>query len=149
MSYRPLVFAHRGASHQAPENTLAAFVLAQELGADGVELDVRRTSEHQTGQIFLPQINSMLLVGVLMLVVIFQTSDNLSHAYGLAVTGTMLVTTCLAYIVVRRMWKWGPLRTGLLIGPLVLIAAVTLPASSKTGAATQRAPSTASSSSMA
>jgi len=45
MSYRPLVFAHRGASHQAPENTLAAFVLAQELGADGVELDVRRTSD--------------------------------------------------------------------------------------------------------
>lgn len=45
MSYRPLVFAHRGASHQAPENTLAAFVLAQELGADGVEFDVRRTSD--------------------------------------------------------------------------------------------------------
>jgi KUP system potassium uptake protein len=84
-------------------------------------MDVKRTSEHQTGQIFLPQINSMLLVGVLMLVVIFQTSDNLSHAYGLAVTGTMLVTTCLAFIVVRQMWKWGPIRTSLLIGPLVLM----------------------------
>ena len=84
-------------------------------------MDVKRTSETQTGQIFLPQINSMLLVGVLMLVVIFQTSDNLSHAYGLAVTGTMLVTTCLAFIVVRQMWKWGPIRTGLLIGPLVLM----------------------------
>jgi KUP system potassium uptake protein len=82
-------------------------------------MDIRRTSETQTGQIFLPQINSMLLVGVLMLVVIFQTSDNLSHAYGLAVTGTMLVTTCLAFIVVRQMWKWGPLRTTALIGPLV------------------------------
>ncbi|MGH6970436.1 MAG: KUP/HAK/KT family potassium transporter, partial [Caulobacteraceae bacterium] len=53
-------------------------------------MDVRRTSETQTGQIFLPQINNMLLVGVLLLVVVFQTSDNLSHAYGLAVTGTML-----------------------------------------------------------
>jgi KUP system potassium uptake protein len=82
-------------------------------------MDVRRTSETQTGQIFLPQINNMLLVGVLLLVVMFQTSDNLSHAYGLAVTGTMLVTTSLAYIVVRHMWRWGPLRTAALIGPLV------------------------------
>ena len=84
-------------------------------------MDVRRTSETQTGQIFLPQINNMLLVGVLLLVVMFQTSDNLSHAYGLAVTGTMLVTTTLAFIVVRRMWKWGPLRTAVLIGPLVVM----------------------------
>jgi KUP system potassium uptake protein len=82
-------------------------------------MDVRRTSETQTGQIFLPQINLMLLVGVLLLVALFQTSDNLSHAYGLAVTGTMVVTTTLAFIVVRRMWKWGPLRTAVLIGPLV------------------------------
>jgi KUP system potassium uptake protein len=82
-------------------------------------MDVRRTSETHTGQIFLPQVNLMLLVGVLLLVAMFQTSDHLSHAYGLAVTGTMLVTTSLAYIVVRRMWKWGPLRTALLIGPLV------------------------------
>ncbi|HVN00923.1 MAG TPA: potassium transporter Kup [Caulobacteraceae bacterium] len=82
-------------------------------------MDVRRTSETQTGQIFLPQINSMLLTGVLLLVVMFQTSDNLSHAYGLAVTGTMLVTTSLAYLVVRHMWNWGPLRTAALIGPLV------------------------------
>src|SRR6185437_2217594 len=84
-------------------------------------MDIRRTSETQTGQIFLPQINNMLLVGVLLLVVMFQTSDSLSHAYGLAVTGTMLVTTTLAYIVVRRMWKWGPLRTAALIGPLVVM----------------------------
>jgi len=84
-------------------------------------MDVRRTSETQTGQIYLPQINLMLLVGVLLLVVMFQTSDSLSHAYGLAVTGTMLVTTSLAFIVVRRMWKWGPLRTTALIGPLVVM----------------------------
>jgi KUP system potassium uptake protein len=84
-------------------------------------MDIRRTSETQTGQIFLPQINNMLLVGVLLLVVMFQTSDNLSHAYGLAVTGTMLVTTTLAFIVVRRMWKWGPLRTAVLIGPLLVM----------------------------
>jgi KUP system potassium uptake protein len=98
-----------------------AFSLSQQAMQLGFlpRMDVRRTSETQSGQIFLPQINSMLLVGVIMLVVIFRTSDNLSHAYGLAVTGTMLVTTCLAFIVVRRMWKWGPLRSAVLIGPLV------------------------------
>ena len=67
------------------------------------------------GALFL----DILLVGVVMLVVMFQTSNNLSHAYGLAVTGTMLVTTTLAYIVVRRLWRWGPLLTAALIGPLL------------------------------
>jgi KUP system potassium uptake protein len=100
-----------------------AFSLSQQAIQLGLlpRMDIRRTSEHHTGQIFLPQINNMLLVGVLMLVVMFQTSDNLSHAYGLAVTGTMLVTTTLAYIVVRRMWHWGPIRTAALIGPLVVM----------------------------
>jgi KUP system potassium uptake protein len=120
----PLVILATAATVIASQAVITgAYSLSQQAIQLGLlpRMDVRRTSEHQTGQIFLPQINSMLLVGVLMLVVIFQTSDNLSHAYGLAVTGTMLVTTCLAYIVVRRMWKWGPLRTGLLIGPLVLM----------------------------
>ncbi len=84
-------------------------------------MDVRRTSETQTGQIYLPQINLMLLVGVLALVAFFQTSDAMSNAYGLAVTGTMVVTTTLAFIVVRQLWKWGPLRTAALIGPLVVM----------------------------
>ncbi len=69
-------------------------------------MDVKRTSETQSGQIYLPQVNTMLTVGVLTLVLIFQTADNLTNAYGLAVTGTMGVTTILAYIVARRMWKW-------------------------------------------
>jgi KUP system potassium uptake protein len=100
-----------------------AFSLSQQAIQLGLlpRMDVRRTSETQTGQIFLPQINQMLLVGVLLLVVMFQTSDALSHAYGLAVTGTMVVTTTLAFIVVRRLWKWGPLRTAALIGPLVVM----------------------------
>ena len=120
----PLVVLAAAATIIASQAVITgAFSLSQQAIQLGLlpRMDVRRTSETQTGQIFLPQINSMLLVGVLMLVVMFQTSDNLSHAYGLAVTGTMLVTTSLAYIVVRRMWKWGPLRTGALIGPLVLM----------------------------
>ena len=69
-------------------------------------MTITRTSETQSGQIYLPQINAMLLVGVMVLVVLFRTSDQLAHAYGLAVTGTMVVTTSLAFVVVKRLWKW-------------------------------------------
>ena len=84
-------------------------------------MDVRRTSETHTGQIFLPQVNSLLLVGVLVLVVMFHTADNLAHAYGLAVTGTMLVTTILAFIVARRMWGWKLWQVLALVAPLIVL----------------------------
>ncbi len=89
-------------------------------------MDVRRTSETQSGQIYLPQVNTFLMVGVLVLVAVFQSAERLTDAYGLAVTGTMLVTTILAYIVARHMWKWrlGPLL--LLIVPFVIIDSVFL-----------------------
>ena len=85
-----------------------AFSLTQQAIQLGLlpRMTILRTSEHQAGQIFLPQINALLLVGVLILVVLFRSSDNLAHAYGLAVTGTMIVTTSLAFIVVRYMWNW-------------------------------------------
>ncbi len=67
---------------------------------------IRRTSETTAGQIYLPQINLMLAIGVVLLIAVFKSSDNLGQAYGLAVTGTMVVTTSLAFIVVRRRWKW-------------------------------------------
>jgi KUP system potassium uptake protein len=77
---------------------------------------LRRTSETAAGQIYLPQINMFLAVGVVLLIAVFKTSDNLGQAYGLAVTGTMVVTTSLAFIVVRRRWRWP------LIGAVALIA---------------------------
>jgi KUP system potassium uptake protein len=89
-------------------------------------MDVRRTSETQSGQIFLPQINGYLMFGVLALVAMFQSSDNLADAYGLAVTGTMLVTTILAYIVARRMWKWRLAAVLLLIAPMICLDTVFL-----------------------
>ena len=79
-------------------------------------IDIRRTSETQAGQIFLPPINIMLMVGVLLLVVIFQTSDHLATAYGLAVTGTMLVTTLAGLRRRAAAVEVGPLRTAALIG---------------------------------
>jgi KUP system potassium uptake protein len=79
---------------------------------------LRRTSETAAGQIYLPQINMFLAVGVVLLIAVFKTSDNLGQAYGLAVTGTMVVTTSLAFIVVRRLWKWPLVGAFALIGPL-------------------------------
>ena len=84
-------------------------------------MTITRTSEAHSGQIFLPQINSMLLVGVLVLVVLFQSSDNLSHAYGLAVTGTMVVTTSLSFIVVRYLWRWKLWQAVLFVSPFVIL----------------------------
>jgi KUP system potassium uptake protein len=89
-------------------------------------MDVQRTSETQSGQIFMPQINTFLMGGVLVLVALFQTADNLADAYGLAVTGTMLVTTILAYIVARRMWKWRLAWVLMLVAPLITLDTVFL-----------------------
>jgi KUP system potassium uptake protein len=70
-------------------------------------LRIRQTSARHSGQIYLPSINWLLLVGVLVLVIQFRTSSAMAAAYGIAVTGTMVVTTCLAYIVARHRWNWG------------------------------------------
>jgi len=91
---------------------------------------VRRTSETQAGQIYLPQINAMILVGVILLVAVFKGSDALGDAYGLAVTGTMAVTTSLAFIVVRRLWKWPLIGALALIGPMLTLDLVFLAANS-------------------
>ena len=69
-------------------------------------IDIRNTSETQAGQIFVPAVNSFLMIGVLVLLVVFQSSHNLTAAYGVAVTGTMLVNTLMAYFVITKGWKW-------------------------------------------
>ncbi len=89
-------------------------------------MQIERTSESHAGQIYLPQVNLLLLIGVIMLVAIFKTSSNLAQAYGLAVTGTMVVTTSLAFIVVRRLWGWSLLKTLALVAPLLTIDLVFL-----------------------
>ena len=69
-------------------------------------LTVRHTSNLEEGQIYLPQVNGMMLVGVTILVLSFKTSDNLAAAYGIAVTGTFLCTSVLATVVFRREFHW-------------------------------------------
>jgi KUP system potassium uptake protein len=89
-------------------------------------LTVRRTSESQAGEIYIPQITILLAIGVVLLVGIFKTSSDLAHAYGLAVTGTMVVTTSLAFIVVTRKWRWPIALAVAVIGPMLVIDTVFL-----------------------
>jgi KUP system potassium uptake protein len=91
---------------------------------------VRRTSETQAGQIYLPQINLMLAVGVVLLIGVFKSSDALGEAYGFAVTGTMAVTTSLAFIVVTRQWRWPLIGAVAMIGPMLALDLIFLGANS-------------------
>lgn len=67
---------------------------------------VRHTSPRARGQIYVPTVNAVLAVGVVVLILAFRSSTRLSAAYGLAVTGTFLVTTSLLMVVARRIWHW-------------------------------------------
>ncbi|MGB8705668.1 MAG: KUP/HAK/KT family potassium transporter, partial [Gillisia sp.] len=67
---------------------------------------VVHTSEEEEGQIYMPHINWMIFIGTITLVLAFQTSSNLAAAYGIAVTTTMVITTILAFIAMRKLWKW-------------------------------------------
>ena len=69
-------------------------------------MEVVHTSKETLGQIYLPWINRMLLVLIIGAVIGFRSSENLAAAYGIAVTGTMAITTCLALVVARRQWGW-------------------------------------------
>ncbi|WP_417309647.1 potassium transporter Kup [Devosia sp.] len=84
-------------------------------------LDVRHTSEEVAGQIFMPQVNGFLLIAVVLLVIGFQSSSALSAAYGIAVTGEMLVTAVLLFIVMWRLWKWQLAVALAVIVPLTII----------------------------
>ena len=69
-------------------------------------LSIRHTSETEQGQIYIPFINWALMVAVIVLVLNFQTSSNLAAAYGIAVTGAMLIDTCLIAVLVAMVWRW-------------------------------------------
>jgi KUP system potassium uptake protein len=79
------------------------------------------TSESEIGQIFVPSINRLLLVGVIGLVLLFESSSNLAAAYGIAVTGAMAIDTILAFIVAVDSWKWQPRWAGLLMGTFLFV----------------------------
>ena len=91
-------------------------------------LHLQRTSETQAGQIYIPRVNGLLLVGVLFLVAEFQSSSALASAYGIAVSGTMVVTAALAFVVIWKAWKWPIWAAGALMLPFLFIDATFLTA---------------------
>ncbi|MFM5953371.1 MAG: potassium transporter Kup [Novosphingobium sp.] len=85
-----------------------AYSLSQQAMQLGLlpRLAVRQTSEGHAGQIYVPVINWLVLFGVVVLTLGFRTSSAMAAAYGIAVTGTMVITCCLAFVVTRRRWGW-------------------------------------------
>ncbi len=69
-------------------------------------MSILHTSESEFGQIYVPLINWLLMFAVFILVLSFESSSNLASAYGIAVTGTMLITTVLSFVVIRATWQW-------------------------------------------
>jgi KUP system potassium uptake protein len=84
-------------------------------------LPIVHTSRAQVGQIYMPDVNAALMCGCLLLVLGFRSSGALSAAYGVAVTGTMAITSVLFYIIAHRRWRWSRLRAGGLVGVFLVI----------------------------
>jgi KUP system potassium uptake protein len=69
-------------------------------------MEIRHTSATEAGQIFVPRVNMIMLVGVVLIVLMFQNADALAAAYGIAVTGVMIITTTLVATVAHNKWRW-------------------------------------------
>jgi len=83
--------------------------------------EIRHTSEAHFGQIYIPRINLLLLVAVMLLVLMFRSSSALASAYGIAVTGTMVVTGMMGFVVIWRVWRWSPFAAAALIAPFLFL----------------------------
>ena len=84
-------------------------------------LRIAHTSARAAGQIYIPAVNWALMVMVILLVLTFQTSSNLAAAYGIAVTGAMLIDTALLSVVLFHLWKWNRIWAALLIAVFALV----------------------------
>ncbi|MDB5639949.1 MAG: trkD, partial [Bradyrhizobium sp.] len=83
--------------------------------------EVRYTSETHAGQIYLPRVNRLLLIGVLLLVLLFRTSSGLASAYGIAVSTTMVADGIMGFVVIWRLWNWRAATAAALIVPFVVV----------------------------
>jgi len=84
-------------------------------------MQIEHTSEREKGQIYMPRINWGLMLAVMALVIGFGSSGNLAAAYGIAVTGDMVIATLLAAVVFRKVWGWSLLSTGLLVSVFLIV----------------------------
>jgi len=83
--------------------------------------EVRYTSESHAGQIYLPRVNRLLLIGVLLLVLLFRTSSGLASAYGIAVSTTMVADGIMGFVVIWKLWNWRAATAAALILPFVVV----------------------------
>ncbi len=84
-------------------------------------VQIVHTSYQETGQIFVPEVNRALGLGCVLVVLMFRSSSALAAAYGIAVTGTMTITTILFYVLARSHWQWSIWRAGLLTAFFLII----------------------------
>lgn len=120
----PVVFLATAATVIASQAVITgAFSLTQQAVQLGLlpRLTIRHTSEEMAGQIYLPQVNWLLFVGVVFVVALFKTSSNLAAAYGVAVTATMIITSIMGFFIFWRVWKWPLWAAAAVIVPLLLI----------------------------
>jgi KUP system potassium uptake protein len=82
---------------------------------------ITHTSHHEAGQIYIPLVNYVVMVGVILLIVVFGSSGGLAAAYGISVTATMVITTLLAYQVARKLWGWSAIICIGICFPLLLL----------------------------
>ncbi|MBN9062856.1 MAG: potassium transporter Kup [Rhizobiales bacterium] len=120
----PLVILATAATIIACQAVLTgAYSLTQQAIQLGLmpRLEIRHTSETQHGQIYLPRVNAILRIIVIALVLGFQSSSALAHAYGISVFGTMIMTTILTYFVVWRVWSWKAWLAAAMMAPFFVI----------------------------
>ncbi len=127
VAYGPILALSVAASIIASQAVITgAFSITQQAVLLGLlpRITIRRTSETHAGQIYVPQVNTFLMVGVLVLLVVFENSSRLAAAYGIAVTGAMFVDTLLFFVIIRHMWKrplWQAILAVAVFGSLDLV----------------------------
>jgi KUP system potassium uptake protein len=120
----PLVMLATAATVIASQAVITgAFSLTRQAVQLGLlpRFEVRYTSETHAGQIYLPRVNRLLLIGVLLLVLLFRTSSGLASAYGIAVSTTMVADGIMGFVVIWKLWNWRAATAAALIVPFVTV----------------------------
>jgi KUP system potassium uptake protein len=120
----PLIVLATGATVIASQAVITgAFSLVRQAVQLGLlpRFEVRFTSETHAGQIYLPRVNMLLLIGVLLLVLLFRTSSGLASAYGIAVSTTMVVDGIMGFVVIWKLWNWKVAAAAAVILPFVVV----------------------------
>src|SRR5207237_7548071 len=120
----PLVFIATAATIIASQAVISgAFSVTHQAVQLGFlpRLKTEHTSEKAAGQIYIPAVNWGLLIRVIVLVVGFRESSRLASAYGIAVTGTMLITTMMLAVLVFQVWRWNKILASLVVGVFLLV----------------------------